>query len=335
MLPVFRRLLALGLFSSSFGSQAAAPTAGKMPEVLKASDWSRHRSEVLSAWQRLLGSFPSEGVPLEPQCGAIEDFPNYTRQKVSYQIEAGVREDAVLLVPKQKKMPKAAVVVFHPTLAAHYAQVAGYDTSAPEKMMGPQLVERGYIVLCPRCFIFDNGADYTGNVERMKSRHPDWLGITRMTWDAIRAVDFLDSLPGVDGERIGVIGHSLGAKEALYAAAFDSRIKAAVSCEGGIGLALSNWDAVWYLGPQIKEPGFERDHHELLALIAPRPFLLIGGGTSDGPQSLPYLEAARAIYRMKGAEGALRFHNHGMGHRYPAQARDVAEAFLDEFLQLR
>ncbi|MBI5394031.1 MAG: dienelactone hydrolase family protein [Verrucomicrobia bacterium] len=264
---------------------------------------------------------------------AVEDFPGYTRRKVSYTIEAGVREDAALFVPKPAPTKSPAVVVFHQTVKTHYGQAAGYDASAPDLMMGPQLAARGYIVVCPRCFIFDDGADYKGNVAKMQARHPGWSGITRMTWDGIRAVDFLESLPGVDRARIGVIGHSLGAKESLYAAAFDERVRASVSCEGGVGLALSNWQDVWYLGSKIKEPGFARDHHELLALAAPRGFLLIGGVKADGDPSLPYLDAARPVFEVLGAERNLRFFNHGQGHNYPSDARKLAEAFLDEHLQ--
>jgi dienelactone hydrolase len=303
------------------------------PAPIVPGDWPAHRAELRAAWEKVLGKFPAERAPLAVQREAAEDFPAYTRQKVSYAIEDGVREDAVLFVPKPVPAKAPAIVVFHPTLKEHYAQVAGYDTSNPDKLMGPQLAERGYIVLCPRCFIFDDGADYKGNVAKMQARHPDWLGITRMTWDGIRAVDFLASLPNVDNARIGTIGHSLGAKEALYAAAFDERVKASVSCEGGVGLALSNWHDVWYLGPFIKEPGFARDQHELLALAAPRAFLLIGGGSADGDPSVPFVDAARPVFKALGAEKALRFFNHGQGHKYPPAARAVAEPFLDEYLR--
>lgn len=323
----FLSLLALSVITTQ-----GAPAPLLAPGTTR-DQWPAQRASILAAWQKVLGPFPTEKAPLDPQYEATEDFPTYTRQKVSYTIEPGVREDAVLFIPKKRSAKTPGIVVFHPTLAAHYAQVAGYDTSVPDKMMGPQLVERGYVVLCPRCFIFDDGADWKGNTAKIKERHPDWLGITRMTWDGIRAVDFLVSRPEVDPERIGTIGHSLGAKEAIYAAAFDERVKASVSCEGGVGLPLSNWDAVWYLGSFIKEPGFSRDHHELLALASPRAFLLIGGGSADGDPSVPYLAAARPVYDLFGAGKNLRFLNHGQGHKYPPEARQVAEPFLDEFLK--
>lgn len=312
---------------------ALADPAPRLPSPVTESAWQTRRAVLLAEWQKILGPWPESRVPLDPQLEAEEKFPGYTRRKVSYAIESGVREDAVLFVPDPVPAKAAAVLVFHPTLKAHYAQVAGYDTSVPDKMMALRLAEKGYVVLCPRCFIFDDGADYKGNVARMQERHPDWRGLTRMTWDGIRALDFLETLPAVDRQKIGVLGHSLGAKEALYLAAFDPRVKAAVSSEGGIGLGMSNWQDVWYLGPSIREPGFARDHHELLGLIAPRAFLLIGGGSADNSSSTAYIEAAAPIFHLLRASENLRYFQHPHGHKYPPEAHAEAERFLDLHLR--
>ena len=277
-------------------------------------------------WLDYLGGLPAEKAPLAARwLDEGDDFPNYTRRKVAYVIEPGVETDAVLFLPKHARGKVPGVVVFHPTLATHYAQVAGYDATVPDKMMGPQLAERGFAVLCPRCFIFGDGADYATHVARMKARHPGWRGITRMTWDGIRALDYLASLEAVDGSRLGVLGHSLGAKEVLYVAAFDPRVKAAVFSEGGIGRAMSNWDAVWYLGERPEAS--PREHHELLALIAPRAFLLIAGGGKDGADSAAsarFLDAVRVHF----PPDSLGWLLHGAGHAWPPEARRAAESFL-------
>jgi pimeloyl-ACP methyl ester carboxylesterase len=154
-----------------------------------------------------------------------------------------------------------------------------------------------------------------------------------MTLDAVRAADYLESLPEVDRERIACIGHSLGAKEVLYAAAFDERYRAAVSSEGGIGLRFSNWEAPWYLGERIQAPGFAMEHHEVLSLIAPRAFLLLGGGSADGERSRAFIDAARPVWKLLGKEEDLRFLDHGKGHGYPPEARAAAEEFLDRHVK--
>jgi hypothetical protein len=157
--------------------------------------------------------------------------------------------------------------------------------------------------------------------------------MARMTWDAIRAADFLESLPNVDRKRIGCLGHSLGAKQVLYAMAFDERYRAGVFSEGGIGLKSSNWDAVWYLGPKVRATDFAREHHELLAMIAPRAFLLIGGGSADGEGSREFVRAVEPVYRLLGREGKIQFMNHQQGHAYPPEARRAAEEFLERDLR--
>src|SRR5262249_49556762 len=159
------------------------------------------------------------------------------------------------------------------------------------------------------------------NVAQMTARHSGWKGMARMLLDAERAADVLESLPSVDSGRIGCIGHSLGAKEALYASAFDERFRATVFHEGGGGLGMSNWDGVWYLGPQIREPRFPPEHHELLALVAPRSFLLIAGGESDNAQSWSYVEAALPVYRLLEADPRFGWVVHREGNHYTRFAR--------------
>lgn len=294
--------------------------------------WAERRAHLRRQWQNCLGHFPAAKVALKSEILTTEEHPDFVRQRVRYQIEEGVTADAYLLTPRPKAEKRPAMVVFHQTTRANFRQAAGLDESIPELMHGVQLVRRGYIVLCPRCFIFEDGAveaaGFTRNTERMQQRHPAWTGMARMTWDAVRAVDFLESLPGVDRGRIGCLGHSLGAKEVLYAAAFDERYQAAVYNDGGIGLNFNNWKAVWYLGPQITAPGFALEHHQLMAFIAPRGLLFLAGEAEDGERSRPFFEAAQAVYRLLGAEANLGWLNHRAGHRYPPAAQTAAEAFL-------
>jgi dienelactone hydrolase len=307
-------------------------------------DWQRRRAELKSQWTEFLGAFPAEKAPLEPQFLEKEELPTFSRQRLTYNVEAGVRTDAMLLVPKgaQGKLP--AIVLFHPTYQNHYKRAVGIEgNDEPERQQAVQLVEHGYVVLCPRCFIWDDlppdaapkpGTNsYVANVQRMQQRHPDWKGMTRMTWDGIRALDMIQTLPNVDAERIGIFGHSLGAKEVIYVAAFDERPKCVVSSEGGVGLAMSNWHDVWYLGPEIRKSGFARENHELIALIAPRPFLLLAGNSADSDKSWAFIEAVLPVYQLLGAPQNLAWFNHGLGHRYGGSARPVAEAFLDQHLK--
>ena len=108
------------------------------------------------------------------------------------------------------------------------------------------------MVICPRCFLWSMSPEHVLDVKQpvadFHKRHPGAIGMHKMLYDAMRAVDVISAIAGVDSENIGAVGHSLGAKETLYLSAFDPRVKAAVASEGGIGLTFTNWSDPWYLG---------------------------------------------------------------------------------------
>jgi dienelactone hydrolase len=297
--------------------------------------WLKQRARVKQQWQDFLGAFPTDKVPLKARMTGTEELANFTRQFVTYQVEPGLFTDGYLLTPKRVKGKLPAVVVFHPTTPFQARGVAGLEREYPEdKWQGLQLVQRGYVVWCPRNYINTEGADWAGNAVRVLARHTNWTGMTRMVWDAIRAADFLESLTQVDRKRIGCLGHSLGGKEVLYAMAFDERYKAGVSSEGGIGLQFSNWKAPWYLGPRITRADFHLENHQVLALVAPRAFLLLAGDSADGDRSWAFLRAVRPVYELLKAPNNLGWLNHHRGHQYPAEARAATEQFLDRHLKL-
>jgi pimeloyl-ACP methyl ester carboxylesterase len=221
-------------------------------------------------------------------------------------------------------------VALHSTVDYTIRQPAGLEGD-PNLFFGLELARRGFVVCCPRCFLWNAPGGYQEQVARTQERHPGSTGMAKMLWDALRAVDLLESLPEVDPRRLGAIGHSLGAKETLYLAAFDERIRAAVFSEGGVGIAFSNWDAPWYLGNVVAREQWPHDHHELLALVAPRPMLLVGGNSADGDRSWPYVEAVLPVYALYGDPARIGLLNHGQGHALPAEAANKAYEWLETY----
>jgi dienelactone hydrolase len=296
-------------------------------------DWPRQRAAIERRWLDFLGPLPEEKPPLKPKTVSVEEKEHFTRRKITYEVEPGVPVEAYLLIPKTEKRPLPAMVVLHSTVDYTIRQPAGLE--GPEaKHIGVHLAERGYVCICPRNYIWDyGGLKWMDAVAKVKKDHPNWKGMTKMIWDGIRAVDYLCSLDHVDKERLGCIGHSLGGKEALFLAAFDPRIKVTVSSEGGIGQKFSNWDAEWYLGPDIRRPDFPLRNNQVLALIAPRPFLLLGGDSADGEKSRPYIRSVKPVYDHLGASEALSFFNHKQGHAYPPEAQKRAYQWLDRWLK--
>ncbi|MFV1967035.1 MAG: dienelactone hydrolase family protein [Pirellulaceae bacterium] len=298
--------------------------------------WQLRRADLQCWWREFLGSMGLERSPV-PQLEILsEDHADgIIRQRVRYEVEPGISTEAYLLKPANAA-GAPGVAVFHSTVNPSIRQPAGVE-GKPEKAFGWKLAQRGYVVFCPRNYLWPDNHRIAARDEarRFAERRPDVKGMAKMLWDAQVAVDILARLPEVDGNRLGAVGHSLGAKEVLYLAALDERIKVTVSSEGGVGTQFSNWDAPWYLGPSIKEPSFAHEHHELLALVAPRPFLLIAGDSADGDRSWPFIAEAMAVYRLYGPRPRIGLFNHKRGHSVPPQAEQRIYEWFETYLPVR
>lgn len=319
--------------------------APRLSDLLTAEDgrrittveaWQERRKELEKWWLDFLGPMPAlRNADKPPKLTVVEeDEPEgLVRQLVRYEIEPGLETEAYLLRPGKASARMPGVVVFHSTVDHSIHQPAGVE-GAPEKAFGLSLARKGCVTFCPRNFLWPE----TGRIvaqqetERFLKRAPRSKGMAKMLFDALVASDILAAQPDVDPEILGAVGHSLGAKEVLYLAAFDERIKCTVSSEGGVGTRFSNWDAPWYLGPSIKEPSFTHEHHELLALAAPRPFLLVGGNSADGDQGWPFIEAALPVYELFGKPARFGQFNHGKGHAVPPEAEKRIEGWMATYL---
>ncbi len=67
----------------------------------------------------------------------------------------------------------------------------------------------------------------------------------------------------------------------------------------------------------------------MLALVAPRAFLLIGGDSADGDLSWPYIDACSPVWELLGDPEGLGMLNHHEGHAYPLIAQERAYEWLD------
>ncbi len=199
-----------------------------------------------------------------------------------------------------------------------------------------------YVCCCCEAFPFNTVPEPANNAgfawwqaaaEHLLAQHPRWTGMGKLVHDTRLALDLLLAQPDIDLSRIACAGHSLGGKMTFYTACLDERIAAAVASDFGIGWTSTNWHNLWYLGDKLAQPGFARVHHELLALMAPRPFLLIAGDV-DGYESSPYLEAAREVYRLFGVPAGVGCFDHDTGHTPTAEAMGLAWQWLAEVLGL-
>jgi dienelactone hydrolase len=295
--------------------------------------WQQRRAEFRKDWLTFLGD-----IPVNRPAGAIKvlevDRPKgVVRELVAYETEPGLVVEGYLLRPDSPGRGRPGVVVLHATTGATIREPAGLD-GRPDLHIGLHMAERGYVAFAPRCFLWQYAQPgrLGAAVDWLHARHPKTSGMAKMFYDASRAVDILAARPDVDPSRIGAIGHSLGGKEALYLAAFDDRVRAAVASEPGISMNSSNWDAPWYLGDEIKKPAFGLDHAQVLAQCAPRAFLLIAGNSADGDLSWPYIAEAMPVWKLNGNPDGIGLFNHRGGHAFPPVAQSHADEWLDWFL---
>jgi dienelactone hydrolase len=281
------------------------------------TQWEEERVRLRDLWREFLGPMPSP-PPLDAVVLRSDEIDNVTRSLVEYNGEPGIRVQAYVLKPRRAtEGDTPGIVALHPTTDLTIDAIAGVAGEQSEHT-GLALARAGFVVVCPRCFLWQDAGSLDDAVAQHRERHPHTTGIAKMLYDAQRGVDLLLAQPEVNPKRIGGFGHSLGAKELLYLMAFDDRVLAGVASEGGVSLESTNWDAPWYLGPACREDDFPRDHHELLALAAPRPLLIIGGeagpGAADGRRTWPYIAAAHAAYSLYDSPPRLGLLNHGQGH---------------------
>ena len=297
--------------------------------------WEAHSKAIRAKWLKLLGAPEIKApVPAARLVETIED-QNYTGRLLYLQVEPDWWEKILVMTPP------GASDHLRPVVIVPYYDVdvpAGRDLSGRTFMpisvrsFAYMAVQKGYIAVAVRWFGESYGEGYREAVANLKLRHPGCTGLGKWVWDAHRLIDYISTLPEADHRRIGIIGHSLGAKMATYAAAFDDRISAVVASEGGVGLPFSNYDDYWYFGDFIRKVDKVTDHHELLGLIAPRPCLLIGGDEYDTAKSWTYINAARKVYELYGQPRQIGYFNHHQGHTPTPEAVWRSMEWLAHFL---
>jgi fermentation-respiration switch protein FrsA (DUF1100 family) len=218
---------------------------------------------------------------------------------------------------------------------------AGIDVAEGRVPLGPGLARRGFVVLCGDAICWGDrqnpGSSPSGvmyeRVVAMRLMAEGRCMAGQYVWDAMRQCDVLQSLEGVDGERIGVMGVSMGSGHSWLSAMVERRIRALVGVS-----SFYTYKALYappirhcYLNhlPNVIKFGLET--YDLFRLIAPRPFLMINGSTEQqdpvaATQEL--YDRAKPAWEELGAGEDFKLVFHEEGHGLTPDTREIAFDWL-------
>jgi predicted acyl esterase len=227
----------------------------------------------------------------------------------------------------------------------------GRPGSPPEKNRGfaVDFARAGFVVLAPD-YLRDGERIEPGmrpyDTTRFYERFPDWSIHGKDAWDTMRGIDYLQSLPFVDGKRIGMAGHSYGGHSTIFAAAFEPRIRAAVAngpvsdfvhhgMHWAVPKGASSSQSLPALRPYLLDPDrpVPLTFFEVTSLIAPRP-LLVGQAVGERrPMEEENHAAVRQVYTALGHPERVHYHWYAGDHDFPPPARAAAVDWLRKWLR--
>ena len=266
-----------------------------------------------------------EKTPLNAHIFGRVEREDYTVEKAYFEAYPGFFTTGNLYRPKGKKGPFPGIVSPH----GHWGR-GRLENSEAGSVPGRciNFAKQGYVIF---------SYDMVGRVDSGEQidhayggeREALW-GLSLMAlqlWNAIRAVDFLETLPDVDNDRIGCTGASGGGTQTFMLTAVDDRIK--VSAPVNMISAHMQGGCLCENAPNLR---LDISNIEIGALMAPKPLLLVSA-TGDWTRDTPTVEypAIRSIYAHFDAEDKVHEVQIDADHNYNKDSREAVYAWFGKW----
>ena len=272
---------------------------------------------------------PAVAIIDEVDCGS------FLRRTIEYNVESGERISAFLCLPHDRSNLLPAVYCFHQHAGNRLlgkSEVVGLSGD-PDQAYARELAEWGYVTLAPDAICFEDrcqdkdSPDYN-HVHQLHIRllrGQTLLG--KVLHDMSVGIDVLQTMPEIDPNRLGFIGHSYGGRMALFAPVFDRRISASVCNCGSTNYCDMPGIQFDFVLPGVLNHG---DIEDIVRLVEPTNLLILGCNKdkwSIGVEAMA--EYAQSAFQ----HGELDYRVYPGGHQFTPEMREQAYDFLSKHLK--
>jgi len=302
------------MIENYFRKQAARIGKSKLSDFNSKAEWEKAKPEFRRQLLEMLGLDPLPArTDLKAEVTGTVYGEGYAVEKVVFQSFPNLFVTAHLYMPRPLPKEKLPVVLY---LCGHgnvVKTINGKEVSFGSKVKYQQhaawFARNGYA-----CLILDTLqlAEIQG-VHHGTYRYGMWwwqtLGYTPAgieCWNAMRALDYLETRPEIDMKRVGVTGRSGGGAYSWYVAATDERVGCVVPVAGiadlqahlneGYPGRLEKGIIAGHCDCMFMVNTYRWDFPLVAALIAPRPVLL---GNSDKDDIFPVPSYRRLANQVK------------------------------------
>lgn len=318
-----------------------------LKQIKSVADWTKGRKKIASALTSVLGALPKERSESQLKIVNETEFDGYVRYRINFFAHDWERASGWLFIPDTRE-ETPAILCCHSEVPQGKDECAGLSGD-PLLAFAKHYAELGYVTLAPDCITAGERV-YSG-LEPLdtKSFYKDnrkMSALGRMLIDHIYALDALEESKHVDVSRIGVVGHGLGAVNALFLGAFDDRIQVCVASGGFTRFEKDADTGRWArdeglvllpkLRPAIESGEYPFDWEHVLAMAAPSAMLLatalnddVLSGTSSCGEAL---KLAQNVYKVLGVSGAVENFSHKGGCSMNMEALVAADEWFDRWL---